>query len=459
MTTFSIGVATADITPPVGCAMGGYGARKGTAQSVAMPLRCRAFVFGDGSSSVALVVCDLLFVTYDITSRARALIAAELGLPPNCVMITGTHTHSGPAGLTVRQDPVFVESASKKIAGSVIAAFQQREATVLKYVETTVSSISQNRRDPDGPIETTARLLVAEAIEVPRTLATIVNYACHATVLEHDNLALSPDFPGAMVEAVEQNVGGQAAYLQGCAGSINPVWMRHDHSEARRVGSILGLAAARAVHESLPLGRGQWSVNLSLAADVPKPPTGCRDVPAGLLAGVSVKTPLLRRTRPSVGEAEEELKSVDAKLDSQVAPEERKHLLARRAALRMEAHFGRRPYPYAEHGDRGDEEVGRGDQVEVQALVIGAGTAIVGIPGEPFLGIGEEVRRRATATNVLVAGYANEAIGYIPLATDFPHDGYEVGCAHYTPEAAEALVVGALSALDAATAQAQGEGN
>lgn len=434
--------------------MGGYGARKGTAMSVSGPLRCRAFVLSDGTCCLALVVCDLLFATYDITSKARALIGGSLGLPPGCVMITGTHTHSGPAGLTVAQDPSFVDVTSRKIAGSVVAAYQRLEPTALKYAETTVSSISQNRRDPDGPIETTARVLLAEAPAGPRALATIVNYACHATVLEHDNLALSADFPGAMVEAVERNVGGQAAYLQGCAGSINPVWLRHDHSEARRVGDILGLAAARAVDEALALGHDQRSVNLSLGEDVPKAPTGCSLVPAGPLAGASVKVPLVRRARPAVAEAEDELASIDAKLTGAqgagaVEAQERKHLLARRAALRMEAHFGRRPYPYSQRADGGDMATAQENEVEVQALRLGPSTVVVGVPGEPFLAIADEIRRKAGVANVLVAGYANEAIGYVPLATDFPHGGYEVGCAQYTPQAADALVRGALSAISA----------
>ena len=93
--TLSVGVAKADITPPVGCIMGGYGARKGRAESVAAPLHCRAFVFDDGDTTLALAVCDLVFVTHDITSLARRLVAEGLGIPENCIMITGTHTHSG----------------------------------------------------------------------------------------------------------------------------------------------------------------------------------------------------------------------------------------------------------------------------------------------------------------------------------------------------------------------------
>ena len=175
--TWSIGAAKADITPPVGCVMGGYGARKGRAESIAAPLYCRAFVFDDGASKLALAVCDLVFVTYDISSRSRQLISDQLGIPASCVMVTGTHTHSGPAGLTVGLDPVFTESVSRKIAGAVGEAFRQRQPAWLKYAEVPVTTIGQNRRDPDGLIETTARLLIAEHADLARPLATIVNYA------------------------------------------------------------------------------------------------------------------------------------------------------------------------------------------------------------------------------------------------------------------------------------------
>ena len=453
MVALSVGVANADITPPVGCEMGGYGARQGRAQSIAAPLHCRAFVFDDGVSQVALVICDLLFVTHDISAMARRLVAEESGIPPHSVMITGTHTHSGPAGLTMDLDPVFTESLSRKVAGSVAEALHKKQPAWLKYAETPVETISQNRRDPEGLIETTARLLIAESAERPRPLATVVNYACHATVLEHDNLALSPDFPGAVVDSLEQNVGGQAAYLQGCAGSVNPVWMRHDHAEARRIGSILGLAAARTVEEALPVGRGQWSVNLSLAQDVAKPsPTNCRVVPVGPVSAAAVKVRLSRRPRPPVGVSEREMSDLEAALRRSTEPEERRALLARLAAVRMEVFFAHRPDRYGVRSDADKRENDETEDVEVQALRIGPDTVIVGVPGEPFLEIGDEIRKRTTIPNVLVAGYANEAIGYVPVAAEFARYGYEVGCARFSPEAARALVEGSLASIDATSA-------
>lgn len=444
--TLQVGTAEADITPPVGCRMGGYGARTGKAESVAARLRCHTVVFDDGISPVGLVVCDLVFVTWDITSRARRLVAEALGWPEDALMVTATHTHSGPAGLTVGQDASYVDVVARQIAGSVIEAFAARRTAVVKYAETSVSSISQNRRDPDGAIETVARLLIAEAADPAATLATIVNYACHATVLEHDNLAVSPDFPGATVDVVEAITGGRATYLQGCAGAINPVWMRHDHDEARRIGTILGAAAARVVAEALPAGRGQWAVNLSRAEDTPKEPEGVDVVAAGPLSHRSVRVKLQRRERPALPEVEAELADIDASLAEEgTSTGERRALLARRATLRMERYFGQHPYVYASRS--GGPEAGDEDEVEVQAIRIGESAAIVGIPGEPFLAIADKIRRRSGVAHLLVAGYANESIGYVPVADEFPAHGYEVGCAHFTPEAADAVVQGALAAL------------
>ena len=345
-------------------------------------------------------------------------------------------------------DAVFTESVSRKIAGAIDEAFRTRRPSWLKYAEVPVTTISQNRRDPDGLIETTARILIAESADTPQTLATIVNYACHATVLEYDNLAISPDFPGAVVSSLEQNVGGQAVYLQGCCGSINPVWMRHDHAEVRRIGSILGQAAGRAVLEALPLRRGQWSVNLSMAEDVPKPePANCRVVSDGPLAASSVKAKLSLRPRASAEGSEAELADLEAALSRPDGPEQRRALLARRAAVRMELYFANRPYQYAVHSDAGNGGADESGDVEVQTLRLGGDTIIVGLPGEPFLEIGDEIRKRSGVANVLVAGYANQAIGYVPIATEFPLNGYEVGCARFTPEAAGTLIEAALVSI------------
>lgn len=290
-----------------------------------------------------------------------------------------------------------------------------------------MNAISQNRRDVDDPFETVGRLLIAEAYPAA-TLATIVNYAYHATVLEHDNLAVSPDFADATVDVVEAISGGRAVYLQGCAGAINPVWLRHDHDETRRSGTILGAAAARVVAEGLPAGRGQWAVNLSRAEDAPKESEGEEIVAPGPLSRRSAGVKLRRRERPALPEVVAERARIDATLAEEgTSTCERRALLACPATLHMERFIGRHPYVYAIRS--GGPEAGDQDEVEVQAIRVGESTAIVGIPGEPFVAIADEIRRRSGLAHLLVAGYANEAIGYVPVADEFSAHGYEVGCA------------------------------
>ncbi len=69
---------------------------------------------------------------------------------------------------------------------------------------------------------------------------------------------------------------------------------------------------------------------------------------------------------------------------------------------------------------------------EVQVLRIG-GVYLVGLPGEVFLEIGRRAQQAVAgavglpAERVLVQGYSNGSIGYVPTAAAIPEGGYEVG--------------------------------
>jgi hypothetical protein len=79
-----------------------------------------------------------------------------------------------------------------------------------------------------------------------------VNYACHPTTLAWQNALISPDYPGAMREVVEQATGAPCVFLQGASGDLGPrEGFVGDPAVADRNGRQLGHAALAAL-EGLP---------------------------------------------------------------------------------------------------------------------------------------------------------------------------------------------------------------
>jgi len=87
---------------------------------------------------------------------------------------------------------------------------------------------------------------------------------------------------------------------------------------------------------------------------------------------------------------------------------------------------------------------------KVVQVVVKAGQALVGLPGENFCETGLGIKRRSPAPHTLVAGLSGDAIGYLPTRESFDQGGYEttVGSTHYEPGAAERLVDAAAEQLD-----------
>ena len=79
---------------------------------------------------------------------------------------------------------------------------------------------------------------------------------------------------------------------------------------------------------------------------------------------------------------------------------------------------------------------------------------LVGLPGEPFVELGQEIKRRA-ARETIVLGYSNGCPGYVPHRSAYAEGGYEVLHAHkvygapsaFAPEAGELLTEAALQAI------------
>ncbi len=438
MTDLLAGAAVANITPEIGVPMGGYSARQGTATGIHDRLFARTVAFSDGSTSLVVSVCDLVGVGTQIVKRVRELAYSELGIPPANVLVAATHTHSGPLDVNSPELTPYAESVAQGVLGSIREATAALQPVSLKVGTVDVTTISQNRRDPAGPIERMATVLVATPVSGGRPTATVVNYACHSTVLEHDNMQYSPDFPGAMARFLEREIGGTAVYLQGAAGNINPVWMRHDFTEVERVGGILGAAATRVVHELEPVGKGQWCINLSWSENVEKETDGTL-LSGGPLAATQVTLDLSRRAARTQADLRAEIDQLESERSAAPDLAQRHELTARINQLRVEwAVAGR----LAEGAERAAVV-----PVEIQAMRLSDECALVSLPGEFFVETGDVLRAAVGVPHLLVAGYANAMIGYVPPESAFAHAGYEVGRAEFEPKTESVICEAAVAAV------------
>ena len=432
MDTWQAGAAVVDITGPIGAMLGGYGGRTHGATDIHDPLFVRTLVLSDGAESIVLAVCDLVGVSAGLVERARALIEAECGIPARNVCIAATHTHDGPEDPIRRRESAYINDTARKIAGSVHIARGAMRPVTLKLGVAEVDTISQNRRDPEGPIETRAKVLLAAPEGSGAPVATLVGYACHATVLERDNYLYTADFPGATAAFVERALGGAAIYVQGAAGDINPVWMRHDFAEAERIGHILGAAATRTALELRPLGEGQWAVNLSWSEQSAKEPAPGTVLTNPRMRGAQTFLDLPRRALPPQEELEREIADLEARLGALAEGDlaARRRLRPRLNQIRTELVRYRMMAA----------EPGATMRAELQALRISDECAVIALPGEFLVEIGRELERRCGVPHLLVCGYANDYLSYVPLAKHFPEAGYEVGCALFEPHCADEII-------------------
>lgn len=92
---FRVGVAETDITPPVGYRMAGYFEER-RSTGIHDPLMARAMVFQQGPEKIALVFCDLVGVSLNLSRIARQRASEMTGIPMKSILIAATHSHTGP---------------------------------------------------------------------------------------------------------------------------------------------------------------------------------------------------------------------------------------------------------------------------------------------------------------------------------------------------------------------------
>lgn len=133
---FRAGAATSNITPPIG-ADPRIRTSRSPATHVHDELHARCLVLDDGQAKLALVVCDMRHISAEVAAGAKKIIEQMTGIPPQCVVISATHSHTtGGAKLEEREgEPYYDFSAylTRRIAESVLRAHNQLEPAQIAW--------------------------------------------------------------------------------------------------------------------------------------------------------------------------------------------------------------------------------------------------------------------------------------------------------------------------------------
>ena len=86
-------------------------------------------------------------------------------------------------------------------------------------------------------------------------------------------------------------------------------------------------------------------------------------------------------------------------------------------------------------------------QMPLSGVVIGP-VAMVGIPGEPFTGVGRALKEAPDWAMVLPTCNTNAKEGYFPMLECYQEGGYEAGSSNYKAGVAEILIKEGLAMLE-----------
>jgi len=432
------GLAVTDITPPIGYRMSGYFTER-LSTGTSNPLHAKAIVLRQGEMSAALVFCDIIGLSLEVSSRARRQAAERTGIPAKNILIAATHSHTGPlyAGALRKHfhdtaiakhgsDPYekvdYAGQLVEKLAGVIAQADATAKPVQLAAGSTEQQGLSFNRRfhmkdgtvrfnpgalNPDivrvaGPIDPEVGMVfLREADGDNDAIGAFVNFTLHLDTVGGTKYAA--DYPYYIEQSLREKYGDKFILLfgNGTCGDINHFDVtKKERLQTDYIGRTLA-ETVKAKKESLK------------AVDKPS---------LAVLSGI-VDAPLQQFGPEKVAWARENIKKVGTGELSFIKEVEAYKILAREM----------RP--------------GRTIPLEVQVFRLSREVAIVGLPGEVFVDLGLAIKRASPFATTMIVELCQDAPGYIPTKKAFVEGSYETVNSRIAPGGGEMMAEAAIRLL------------
>jgi len=438
------GLAVIDITPPIGYRMSGYFYER-LSTAVMNPLHAKAIVLRQSAGrpmaenrSAALVFCDIIGLSREVTSRARKEASEKTGIPAEYILIAATHSHTGPlyfgalrkhfhdvAVAKYGSDPCekvdYANVLSEKIAQVIAQADAATKPVRLQAAVAQQQGLSFNRRfhmkdgtvrfnpgvlnpdivHPAGPIDPQVPFMFFRSIDGDNAIAAMVNFALHLDTTGGTEYAA--DYPYYIEQSLRETFGEDFVLLfgTGTCGDINHIDVtKKDRLKSDYIGQTLAETVRTRARE--------------LRTDA---------APALAVRGEVVNAPLQHYSPEKIVWARENIKKVGTSELSFLEQVEAYKIL--------------------------DIETmpGKTLPLEVQVFRLGADVAVVGLPGEVFVDLGLAIKHASPFPVTLVIELCQDDPSYIPTKKAFTEGSYETVNSRIAPGGGEMMAEAAVRLL------------
>lgn len=418
-----------------------FGRTGAKAETVAGPLKTTVVLVEDGRDRLCLVASDFFIDRKNTGLFLRTAAAEVLGLDPSRVLLFSSHNHSVPclAEVEVSDAQWYTNSAGElpgvklfPVGERLVSSLQQHlrglqdalEPARVFWAQGREGRITYNRKgrradgstyfmreedrklvgkDFNGDIEREVPVVVFQR-EDGKRIAALLQFAGHPVTSYHpEQPVIFGDYPTAAADWLGQALseGGPpvpVAFLQGCAGDLNSKEMFEGGVQrAQEFGEMLGRSAVDALSGLTPSRLdGMDFTNQTVA--IPLSPLPGKET---ILAEITEMKDFVRRA--NAGD-EATLSCVGLNFPKALSPRYRSALVNvplswNEWALRL-------------HEQGKENTVMRSLDVPVCVLRLGD-VAVVGMPFEPFLGIGRRIRAQSPCALTIPCGYVNGSHGYV----------------------------------------------
>jgi neutral ceramidase len=223
------------ITPEIGTLLFGYRPDI-VSESVNDNLTATAVMFSDGETRTVLISLEICEIANELSDELRKAVGDAVGVPSENIILSATHTHSGPITVEIPGwgeinrdfcDNILIP----KTVGAALTAMNTLKPAKLG-IGTVQSDIGVNRRqlnrdgsvslgqNPWGMYDPTLTVLSFKCLD-NAPIVNIIHYGCHGTA-SGCNREITRDWSGPMIDRLEEQSGCLTVFFNGAQGDIGP---------------------------------------------------------------------------------------------------------------------------------------------------------------------------------------------------------------------------------------------